>query len=238
MPYGEVAGLVKLGRLEEAARVCLDDYVVDVTAGLPSEARSAAAGLLALAQEQLAMAHARELLWIAAAYAKQENWDAAALLARKSYEIWPQKPQTQGDLYVKMLLLAGNPSHPEGGHSRLFLQASVIAMIEEDMQMAIDSLQEEQSRSSANTRVGKKKDKCFIATAAYGSALAPDVVILQRFRDTRLKESFLGRQIVSLYERFSPPLADAIAPHPVVCLWVRRLILAPIVRCVRRWISD
>jgi hypothetical protein len=236
VPYKEVAELVRRGQLEEATQVCLDDYAVDISSFTPPELKENAAvkELTALFQEQLAMGHARELVWIAAAYAKRENWDAATRLARKSYQIWRQKPQTQGDLYVKMLLLAGNPSHPECDHSRLYLQTSVIAMIEEDMQMAIDSLREEQSKSSAKS-ASKKKDKCFIATAAYGSALAPDVVVLQCFRDTRLKRNWLGRRIVSLYERYSPPLADAIAQHPVVRLWVRRWVLSPLVWFVRRW---
>jgi hypothetical protein len=84
---------------------------------------------------------------------------------------------------------------------------------------------------------GKTKGKCFIATATYGSALASDVVVLQQFRDTRLKKSSFGRRIVSLYERYSPPLADAIAQHPVVRLWVRRWVLSPVVWFVRRWAS-
>lgn len=231
MPYKEVAELVRGGQLEEAARVCLDDYAVDVRSAIPPELKDDAAvkGLMALAQEQLATGHARELVWIAAAYAKRKNWDAAYLLARKSCEICLPKPQTKGDLYVKMLLLAGNPSHPECDQSRLFLQSpSFFAMIEEDMQAA-----EKQSRNTANTRVGDKK-KCFIATAAYGSASAPDVVILQHFRDTQLRSDSLGRRIVSLYERYSPPLADAIASRPTAPLWVRRLVLSPVVWLARR----
>jgi tetratricopeptide (TPR) repeat protein len=81
------------------------------------------------------------------------------------------------------------------------------------------------------------ESKCFIATAAYGSAFAPDVVALRRFRDTRLKQNWLGHWVIRIYEQWSPPLADAIASHPTVRLWVRRLVLSPVVWLVRRWTS-
>jgi hypothetical protein len=51
---------------------------------------------------------------------------------------------------------------------------------------------------------------CFIATAAYGSALEPHVQSLRRFRDTCLMTSGPGRAFVALYYRFSPPLAHYI----------------------------
>jgi hypothetical protein len=237
MPTIEVAEHVRRGQLEEATRICLDDYAVDITAGLPSEVRSAAAELLALAQEQLAMGHARELVWIAAAYAKQGDWERAAALAWKSYETYQPQPKTNGDLYVRLLLLAGKSADPDCATSRLVLESSVFARIEDDMRQAVASAQEQGTGRTTAEDKSKKKDKCFIATAAYGSAFAPDVVALRRFRDTRLKQNWLGRWVIRIYEQWSPPLADAIASHPTVRLWVRRLVLSPVVWLVRRWTS-
>ncbi len=54
---------------------------------------------------------------------------------------------------------------------------------------------------------------CFIATAAYGSDLERQVVILRNFRDEILLPSTWGAAAVRGYYKHSPPLADFIARH-------------------------
>jgi hypothetical protein len=106
------------------------------------------------------------------------------------------------------------------------------------LQKHIASAREGSSDSSTGPQKQEEKDKCFIATAAYGSALAPEVATLRQFRDVRLKPNRAGQLFVRLYERFSPPLADWIASHRTARVWVQRLALAPIVWIVRRWTTQ
>jgi hypothetical protein len=70
---------------------------------------------------------------------------------------------------------------------------------------------------------------CFIATAAFGTPMAEEVVVLKRFRDQYLLSNELGRRFVSLYYRYSPTLAEFISDRE----WTKRLVrgvLSPLVR--------
>ncbi len=69
---------------------------------------------------------------------------------------------------------------------------------------------------------------CFIATAAYGSALDPHIDVLRWFRDRYLLKSRLGRQFVRSYYRNSPPLADWIAAHSWAKAATRAALWAPV----------
>ena len=69
---------------------------------------------------------------------------------------------------------------------------------------------------------------CFIATAAYGSYSAPCVRILREMRDRFLLKNRIGTSLVSLYYKYSPPLADFITEHDNIKTVVR-LSLFPLV---------
>jgi subtilisin family serine protease len=54
---------------------------------------------------------------------------------------------------------------------------------------------------------------CFIATAAYGSPMAPQVNVLRKFRDRFLLTNSPGKILVDFYYAFSPAAADFISGH-------------------------
>jgi subtilisin family serine protease len=69
---------------------------------------------------------------------------------------------------------------------------------------------------------------CFIATAAYGSPVAPQVKILREMRDRFLLTSSPGKALVNFYYAHSPGAADFISRHAGLRAMVR-LGLLPLV---------
>jgi len=71
-------------------------------------------------------------------------------------------------------------------------------------------------------------DFCFIATAAWGTKSAHDVVILRHFRDVFLRTNPVGRAFIRTYYALSPPIARFIS-HSEPLRAAVRTILKPLV---------
>ena len=75
------------------------------------------------------------------------------------------------------------------------------------------------------------KGSCFIATAAYGSELAPEVQFLREIRDHVLRRTEWGLKFFDAYwkyyYRFSPPLAEEMKRDPEMNRVVRWSIVEP-----------
>lgn len=70
----------------------------------------------------------------------------------------------------------------------------------------------------------RKGGWCFIATACFEDANAPEVKRLRQFRDEVLLPSSLGALIVESYYRVSPPIARYLQRHPWARQQVRRVL--------------
>ena len=85
---------------------------------------------------------------------------------------------------------------------------------------------------SGSTGAGSNSGFCFIATAAYGSYLHPDVKVLRDFRDNWLLTNVIGTKLVNLYYTLSPSLAKIISGNEA-CRTVTRWALTPVVYGVK-----
>ena len=79
--------------------------------------------------------------------------------------------------------------------------------------------------NNQNASSGGGGGGCFIATAAYGTVLEPQVVLLKKFRDLYLLTNQPGAYFVQLYYTYSPPIADFIRQHDIIRFVIRILLL-------------
>lgn len=69
-----------------------------------------------------------------------------------------------------------------------------------------------------------KSEGCYIATAVYGSYDAPEVIVLRKFRDNVLRNSFLGGLFISTYYTISPYIATKLKGHHKINSIIRGLL--------------
>jgi hypothetical protein len=79
-----------------------------------------------------------------------------------------------------------------------------------------------------------KDIKCFVATAAYGSSYASEVLVFRRFRDEVLQRSNLGRTLVNFYYLVSPSIASLVSKSTLLRAWTKYLLLHPLLWLIKR----
>lgn len=75
----------------------------------------------------------------------------------------------------------------------------------------------------------RQRGRCIIATAAYGSDLAPEVQLLRTFRDQKLLSTFAGSQFMKVFDTFyysfSPATAEIVASNPIIAQVTHKMLL-------------
>jgi ribosomal protein L7/L12 len=77
---------------------------------------------------------------------------------------------------------------------------------------------------AARHGIVSKSGSCFVATAVFADANAPEVAALRHWRDTRLMHSQGGLLFVRLYEVIGPRLAQVVLRQPWLRRWLRPLL--------------
>jgi hypothetical protein len=125
---------------------------------------------------------------------------------------------------------------PASGDSVTFRLAGLESGVAYDIQVsAVNSYGTESACSNEATGVARDEvassgggdgggGGCFIATAAFGSALDSPVVLLRSLRDRYLMTNAAGRAFVRRYYRLSPPLAERIRQSPFLKILVRAIL--------------
>jgi hypothetical protein len=77
-----------------------------------------------------------------------------------------------------------------------------------------------------------KKNRCYIATAIYGSYLSTEVLILMMFREKLLQNSIYGKRLVALYYFVSPSIAKIVSKNDFIKKLLKRFfdIFASIIK--------
>lgn len=88
------------------------------------------------------------------------------------------------------------------------------------------------SASSSSSQSNGPPSKCFIATATYGSEVAPEVALLRNFRDAQVLRTSAGASFMqafnAFYYSFSPQVASFISSNGVVRA-AMKVILYPLI---------
>lgn len=117
--------------------------------------------------------------------------------------------------------------------NRCFLAIRDAEVVNPNDEMEIQVRQMAENNLNSLKSEPTAKSGCFIATAAYGSPIAPEVMIFRQYRDEVLLNSKIGKEIVKIYYLFSPSLALVISKTEWLKRLVRTLALNPLLKLLK-----
>ncbi len=170
---------------------------------------------------------------------KAEAYEVLTRAWKNLDESDPNHRDILGVIRTRLASLCNDLDHPTeaADHAEWVLKntsPNVPGMNDENTRMMMQVLLHMAGRGPLIEPEQPKKGGCFIATASYGSAFAPEVMAFRQFRDQILLASRLGTAFVSLYYLVSPPLASLISRHERLQAFTRQFLLEPILSFIKK----
>jgi hypothetical protein len=146
---------------------------------------------------------------------------ASPIMGGTAYDVTGTSPYNQGEVVSIQAVPASGYQFagwaaPAGSFANAYASATTFTMPGQNVVV------------TATFQVTQTSSGCFIATAAYGSPAAEQMDVLREFRDGVLLESAAGSQLVGLYYRLSPAIADFISGNSFLTTVVRELLVDPV----------
>ncbi len=69
---------------------------------------------------------------------------------------------------------------------------------------------------------GSSSNSCFIATAAFSTSVHPDLDTFRSFRDEKLLTNLIGKQLVNLYYKIGPTIAQYVEKQPGIKTFLKQ----------------
>lgn len=107
---------------------------------------------------------------------------------------------------------------------------------EKEPEKATSSLQATDAQPIAEK--SSKKNGCYVATCVYGSYDCPQVWTLRRFRDDKLRKTWLGRIFIKVYYVVSPTLVKMFGDKKLFYTFCKKCLDALVLRLQSKGIKD
>ena len=144
---------------------------------------------------------------------------------KKAVESYTNSLQCENDqhAYYKLGLLHANEKK----------KAEAITAFQQAIQGSNEEIRIAATKEIGRVENEKSSGSCYIATACYGSYDHPDVQVFRRFRDEAMLPKAVGRLLVAVYYKVSPPLAVRLGHVKWLSSVLRRWFLEPLARKLR-----